>query len=157
MQGRVRLAISGGAAQPSVALYRLPIEAASYLCVSSHLPFLRLIIMHCASIMTNASLSGTLPPSLGCRDAGFQQLMVGNNSLSGSSSAQFAVWVHLKTLAIEHNPRLDWSLELLGNWSLLEHATMQVPLLCHQGQCAERLFAGLPNWRYVTSSAARGP
>ena len=140
-----------------MALYRLPIEAASYLCVSSHLPFLRLIIMHCASIMTNASLSGTLPPSLGCRDAGFQQLMVGNNSLSGSSSAQFAVWVHLKTLAIEHNPRLDWSLELLGNWSLLEHATMQVPLLCHQGQCAEWLFAGLPNWRYVTSSAARGP
>ena len=53
--------------------------------------------------------------------------MVGNNSISGSSSAQFAVWVGLETLAIEYNPRLDWSLEMLGNWSSLKHAAMQVP------------------------------
>ena len=120
------LAISGEAARPSVALYRLPIEAASDPCVFSPPPF-SVFDMTCASIMTNASLSGTLPASLGCDENYLGELMVGNNSLSGSSSAQFAAWAHLRTIAIEHNPHLDWSLELLGNWSLLEQAAMQVP------------------------------
>ena len=75
--------------------------------------------------MFNASLSGTIPASLG--DGDLLELMLGSNSFSGSSSAQFAVWTGMKTFSIEHNPLLDWSLQLLSNWTSLERATMQVP------------------------------
>jgi len=51
--------------------------------------------------------------------------MVGNNLLSGSSSAEFAAWTDMKTFSIEQNPQLDWALQLLGNWTSLEHASMQ--------------------------------
>ena len=125
----------------------------SSMCIHAPLPAFEICVC-CASIMANASLSGTLPASLGCNDELFRELMVGNNSLSGSSSAQFAVWTSMTTLSIEQNP-LDWDLHLLSNWTSLERATLQVPaavrpavlyavLVCRAAglavQCHEKLY-----------------
>ena len=99
---------------------------------SPHCALLRLKLC-CASILTNSSLSGTLPASLGCNQT--EKLMVGNNLLSGSSSAEFAAWTDMKTFSIEQNPQLDWALQLLGNWTSLEHASMQVPTA--EAHCAD--------------------